>query len=327
MSARWNDETQSWEPVGGTPAPGPAPTSGPVPGPGPVAPPPPLPPSYAPENAPAYAPEYTPAPSSAPVYVPETGEWQYPTAPAPAGGGRARGAVAAGAVVAVLAAGSVGAWLVWGKSDGGKDGAGGGPAASVSAPVDTTASDDPADSPTDSPTEAESPSGTDSPTPSGSATTTAPGDGVPPPTYSVQKDLKGFTIAVPDGWDRTESDQGIFFNAPDGKSLLQVFVIAEPGLTPYEALRGASDDGRANKPGYEEIGLDRVTGEPGAPADAAELVYAYDREGGRRKVVDRAFTAADGNHYAILAAGPEADWPKQREVLSVALRFFRPGAY
>ncbi|MEU2242686.1 serine/arginine repetitive matrix protein 2 [Streptomyces sp. NPDC018338] len=329
MSARWNDETQSWETVGGTQAPGPSPIPAPAPGPvaapgaGPVVPPPPPPPSYAPEAPPSYA----PAPSHAPAYVPETGEWQYPTAPAPAAGGRARtrGAVAAGAAVAVLAAGSVGAWLVWGKGDGGKAGAGGGPAVSVSAPVETP-SDYPTDSPTEDPTDSPTADPTDTASPSGSAST-QPTDDVPPPAYSVQKDLKGFTIAVPDGWDRTESDQGIFYNAPDGKSLLQVFVITEPDLTPYEALRGASDDGKANKPGYVEIGLDRVTGEPGAPADSAELVYAYDREGGRRKVVDRAFTAADGNHYAILSAGPEADWPKQREVLRVALEFFRPGAH
>ena len=313
MSARWNDETQSWETVGGAPAPGPAPgpapAFGPGTGPGPVAPPPPPPPSYAPE------------------YVPETGEWQYSTTPAPGGAPigrpRARGAVVAGVAVAVLAAGSVGTWLLWGRSDDGKDPAAGGPAASVSAPLEATPSDDPTD--TDSPSGSESSS--DSPTPSGSAAGTQPTDGVPPPDYSVQKDLKGFTVAVPNGWNRTETDQGVFYNAPDGRSLLQVYVITEPGMTPYEALRGASDDGKANKPGYEEIGLDRVTGEPDAPADAAELVYAYDREGGRRKVVDRAFTAADGNHYAILSAGPEADWPKQREVLRVALEFFRPGAY
>ncbi|MFD8975042.1 serine/arginine repetitive matrix protein 2 [Streptomyces sp. NPDC059593] len=329
MSARWNDETQSWETVGGKQAPGPSPIPPPAPpaapvaapGAGPVVPPPPPPPSYAPQDV--------PAPSHAPAYVPETGEWQYPTAPAPAGGGRARarGAVAAGAAVAVLAAGSVGAWLVWGADDGGKNGAGGGPAVSVSAPVETP-SDYPTDSPTEDPTDPPTADPTDTASPSGSASTTMqPTDDLPPPAYSVQKDLKGFMIAVPEGWDRTESDQGIFYNAPDGKSLLQVFVITEPDLTPYEALRGASDDGKANKPGYVEIGLDRVTGEPGAPADSAELVYAYDREGGRRKVVDRAFTAADGNHYAILSAGPEADWPKQREVLRVALEFFRPGAH
>ncbi|MET9676782.1 serine/arginine repetitive matrix protein 2 [Streptomyces sp. NPDC006482] len=308
MSTRWNDETQSWETGGGATGQAPVPTPPPVP----VAPPPPPPPSYTPE------------------YVPETGEWQYPVssapAPAPAGRPRARGAVVAGVAVAVLAAGSVGTWLIWDGGEGDRAGVAGAPPASVTASQETTSSDDTTDSPTDYPSDTETSYGTDSPSPSDSATT-PPMDDVPPPGYHAVEDIKGFTLAVPEGWDRTESDQGVFYNAPDGRSLLQVFVIVEPGMTPYEALRGASEDGRTNKPGYEEISLDRVTGEPGAPPDAAELVYAYSREGGRRKVVDRAFTAADGNHYAILSAGPEADWPEQREVLRVALDFFHPGAH
>ncbi|MFE0646820.1 serine/arginine repetitive matrix protein 2 [Streptomyces sp. NPDC058877] len=288
--ARWNDETQSWE-TGGA---GSAPVDPPVGAGGPVAPPPP-PPTYAPGPPPQFG----------------AGGWPQPAAPVPAGRPRSRAVLVAGTVVAVLAVGSVGVWLL----RGGEDGSGGpaaGPGVSVSAPAEPDGSTAP--SPSDLPPES----------PSDTPTAT---DGAPPAGYRVQEDLKGFTIAVPEGWDRTESDQGVFYNAPDGRSLLQVFVIEEADMTPYEALRGTSADGRAGKPGYREISLAPVADETGAPADSAELVYAYDREGGRRKVVDRAFTAGDGHQYAILAAGPEADWPKQREVLRVALESFRPGAY
>ncbi|MFD3533142.1 hypothetical protein [Streptomyces sp. NPDC058664] len=272
-----------------------------------------------PIQAPQYAPEFTYDPDHVPaqvsVYVPGAGGRQYPASgtAAPATRPRARAAVVAGVAVAVLAAGSVGGWLLWGGDDA-RLPAAGGPPASVPVVPETTGA-----------TGATAPA-SDTPSPSG--TSTAPTDDVPPPGYRAVEDLKGFTVAVPEGWDRTESDQGVFYNAPDRRSLLQVFVVTEAGLTPYEALRGASEDGRANKPGYQEISLERVTGEAGAPADSAELVYAYTRDdGSRRKVVDRAFTAEDGNHYAILAAGPESAWPKQREVLRVALAFFRPGAY
>ncbi|MGW0118144.1 hypothetical protein [Streptomyces sp. NPDC003327] len=236
-----------------------------------------------------------------------------------------------GAAVAVLAAGTLGGWLLWGGDGDGSGPAAAGPPASVSEATQTPSSDpssDPSSGPSGGPSggpSSGSSSGPSSTDPSG--TSAAPSDDLPPPGYRAVEDLKGFTIAVPEGWDRTESDQGVFYNAPDGRSLIQVFVVQEAGLTPYEALRGASADGRANKPGYEEISLERITDEPGAPSDTAELVYAYDRAGDRRKVVDRAFTAPDGTHYAVLAAGPESDWPRQRENLRVALEFFRPGAY
>ncbi|WP_411108104.1 serine/arginine repetitive matrix protein 2 [Streptomyces sp. c-19] len=326
--ARWNDETQSWE-SGGT-------VSGPVGGAGggPVVPPPPPPPEYAPDEAPGRAiPEYVstdaPAhppvhpPAHVPVYVPEAGGWRTPVpgAPAPEARTRSRTVVAAGVAAAVLVAGSAGGWLLWRGDGDEKPPAAGGSSASVPAPPEST---DPTGTGSGDPTGSDPTS--ESPSPSDG--TTPPTDDVPPPGYRAVEDLKGFTVAVPEGWDRTESGQSVFYNAPDGRSLLQVFVVTEAGLTPYEALRGASEDGRANKPGYQEISLERVTGEAGAPADSAELVYAYDRaDGSRRKVVDRAFTAADGTHYAILAAGPESAWPKQREVLRVALDFFRPGAH
>ncbi|KOX17217.1 MULTISPECIES: hypothetical protein [unclassified Streptomyces] len=300
--ARWNDETQSWE----TGAPGAGPAPGPAGGSGPLLPPlPPPPPPSAPDHTLAYGPEH--GPQDGPRYVPETGDWQYAPPPPPPPRSSARAAVAAGAAVAVLAAGSVAGWLLWGGDDGKAPAAG--PPASVSA-SDPAPEETPSDAP-----------------PSSSSTVATPADDVPPPGYRAVKDLKSFTIAIPEDWHRTESDQGVFYNAPDGRSLLQVFVVTEDGLTPYEALRGTSRDGMANKPGYEEISLERVTGEPDVPADTVELVYVYDRDGGRRKVVDRAFTAADGTHYAILAAGPESDWPKQREVLRVALEFFEPGPY
>ncbi|MFC7977615.1 hypothetical protein ACFUT3_20550 [Streptomyces cinereoruber] len=313
--ARWNDETQSWETIAGTGTPAPGP--GPVGGPGPLLPPlPPPPPPTAPEyvpgpgHSPGHGPQYTS--EHGPQYVPETGEWQYapPPPPPPPSRSPARTAVAAGVAAAVLAAGSVGGWLLWGGDGDGKNPAAA-PPGSVSAPEGTPeTTETPPDAPTPAPT-----------------TSATPSDDVPPPGYRAVKDLKSFTIAIPEDWHRTESDQGVFYNAPDGRSLLQVFVVTEDGLTPYEALRGTSRDGKATKPGYEEISLERITGEPDAPADTVELVYAYDRDGGRRKVVDRAFTAPDGNHYAILAAGPEEDWPKQREVLRVALEFFEPGPY
>ncbi|MEV7278496.1 serine/arginine repetitive matrix protein 2 [Streptomyces sp. NPDC093111] len=287
---RWNDEKQSWETVTGPPAPRPSPPAAqpaplriqpvqPLPGQ------PPLPPTYDPTVG------LDPGPASPPgAFAP----------PAP---GRSRNAVVAGVVVAVLAAGGVGSWLVWGR-DGDPKGAAGSPGTSVSAPADPGRTSDPA-----------SASPSDSPSPSDSS---APMDDMPPPGFRAVEDPEGFVIAVPEGWSRTSSKEGVFYHSPDGKSLFQIFTLAAPDTTPYESLQQTSRT-LAGNPGYAEISLER-TGE----GDTAELVYAYDRQEGRRKVVDRAFTGTDGRQHAILVAGPETDWPKQREDLTIALQFFRP---
>ncbi|MFE1382766.1 hypothetical protein ACFW6S_27865 [Streptomyces sp. NPDC058740] len=280
--ARWNDETQSWEQ-------GPAATPGS--GPAPLLPPPP---SYDPTVGPIPGPQPGPVPGSMPG--PGTGP------------GRPRTAVVAGVVAAVLAAGAVGGWLTFGRGDDGK-GTAGPPSTSVSATDSPSGSDSPSDGPSDSGGPSDSASPSDS---------SAPMDDMPPPGFHAVDDPAGFTVAVPENWNRTSSAEGVFYNSPDGKSLIQIFTLAEPDSTPYESLQRTSQNLTA-KPGYEQIGLER-TGE----GDAAELVYAYDRTEGRRKVVDRAFTGTDGSQHAILVAGPESDWPKQRETLTTVLEFFRP---
>ncbi|MFE3072136.1 hypothetical protein [Streptomyces sp. NPDC059247] len=309
--ARWNAGTQSWERYGGPP--GPVGEEGPDAGSAEALV------VRAPEHAvpppvPGYAPEY--GPGRVPAYVPEEGGWRSAgPADAPAGRPSARTGLVAGAVVAVLVVGSVGGRLIWGGDEGA-------PVADGSQVTGTATVPDPS-------SEQSSPSTDPFPTePTGTPGTPEGTDGTatPPPGYGAVEDPKGFTLAVPGGWTRTESGQSVFYTAPDGTRLIQVYAVTEGGSTPYEALRATSEDSRTSKPGYQEIRLERITGDPDAPADAAELVYVYTRDdGSRRKVVDRAFTAGDGTQYAILVAGPEDEWPNQREVLRVALEFFAPG--
>lgn len=181
------------------------------------------------------------------------------------------------------------------------------------------------------------PTGTSAaPTSSGPEPTPTP---TPTPTgglpagYREVADDAGFTLAVPEGWDRSESKQGVFYTSPDESSLVQIFTITEPDTTPLESLRVASDSlsTSLSKDGYEQSSLEETSAPEGASEevtdDAAELVYSYDSEklGARRKVVDFSFTTQDGTQYAVLVAGPESEWPEQRDRLATALSRFAQG--
>ncbi|MER0482154.1 hypothetical protein ABR737_28100 [Streptomyces sp. Edi2] len=320
--ARWNDETQSWEK--GTPAP--APYTGPMP------PRPSFTPSATPSvggaatggapaggtatgGAPAGSvPSPVTDPLAAPAYDPEplfAPDSLYAPAPVaePAPGFRHRTALVAGAAVAVIAAAAGGGYLIWGHT--GDDPATARPAARTKA----TASQNTASAP---------PSGESSGATDGTKTPT-PLSTELPDGYRLVHDEKGFTLAVPGTWKRSERRTGVFYTAPDDRGLLQIFEVNEPDTTPYEALETASR-GLSGNPGYKEISLEPL-GYPGPGVDAAQLVYAYDSErlGERVKVVDCAFTAADGRQFAVLVLGPEADWPEQEETQQNILRSFVPG--
>ncbi|MFE1915161.1 hypothetical protein [Streptomyces anandii] len=148
-----------------------------------------------------------------------------------------------------------------------------------------------------------------------------------PEGYHTVDDPSGFSLAVPDGWQRSERSTGVFYTTDGDHRLLQVFVVTEPGMTPYEAVRKSSEN-LSTQPAYKEIGLERSGPPAGASAavgsDAARLVYAYDSEklGERRQVVEYAFTADDGKEYAVLAAGPATDWPQAQKDADTALAAF-----
>ncbi|MDT0457645.1 hypothetical protein RM550_18190 [Streptomyces sp. DSM 41527] len=301
--ARWNDETQRWE--DGVPTP--APYTGPMP----------PRPSFTPSaggpvtgGTPAGGAAGTvPPPVAEPLFAPDS---LYAPLPAdePAAGFRHRTALVAGVAVAVIAAAAGGGYLLWGHP--GDDPAVARPAARTKA----SASDHTATTAPSTGASSGASSGTGSPTP---LSTELP-DG-----YRLVHDEKGFTLAVPSSWQRSERRTGVFYTAPDDRGLLQIFEVSEPDTTPYEALETASR-GLSGNPGYKEISLEPL-GYPGPGADATQLVYAYDSErlGERVKVVDCAFTAADGRQFAVLVLGPEADWPEQEETQQNILRSFVPG--
>lgn len=283
--ARWNNETQRWE--DGTPPP--APYSGSMPSR----------PSFAPAaNADGVSTGGPPAAHPAPP-GPYPGPYPGPF-PGSAPAAPRRTALIAGAAVAAIAVATVGGYLLLNRGD--APPAARPPAkasAAGTATVPSTAG------------------------PTGATATPTPASGLPE-GYRLVHDEKGFTLAVPGDWQRSERKTGVFYTAPDDRGLVQIFEITEPDTSPRTALEQASK-GLAGNPGYEEIGLGPLDG-PAPGSDAAQLVYAYDSKklGERVKVVDCAFTVSDGRQFAVLVLGTEADWPQQQRTQQIALGAFAP---
>ncbi|MFZ3499867.1 hypothetical protein ACODT5_42795 [Streptomyces sp. 5.8] len=341
---RWDPATQRWvtDPQPAPPpnhTPPPTPPAGYDPAPGPPAAPAP---GHAPDTAPAAGQGHDPAAGydSAPGYAPAPGHhpapggygpgapaqdpypYPYPAypypqpgqpvQPAPArpvrSGGRWLTPGTAAVAVAALAIGAAAVWFV--ARDSGEQPAHAGPTATSAAPSGEY-SQAPSATATGSPSPTDGGSPGPSPSPSGSD-----------PAHETVRDAKGFTIAVPAGWLREEAAAGVFYRSPDRAALIQVFQVSEAELTPLAAVRGASTYLRAQTTGYQEI---RVGPAPGTP-EGGELVYEYDsaESHGRRRGVERVFFAQDGKKWAVLTAGPAAEWTLTQEHHEAALTAFRP---
>ncbi|MFD8754359.1 hypothetical protein ACFV0O_25740 [Kitasatospora sp. NPDC059577] len=199
-------------------------------------------------------------------------------------------AALAGVLLGALAGG--GGYLLTRHEDGG------GPATAATPPV-TPATTAPGSG---SASAAPSPAATESPSPA--PTTPAPAPTPTGPHLNRVQDPNGFTLLVPDGWQRDEENNSTFYRTPDQHSLVQVYSMqAEP---PYEmAVATDADLVKRKLPGYSRIRLEQTAG------GTAELEYAYDNAetGTRRRAVDHILVGPDGVAYSIIVAGPEDDWP------------------
>ncbi|WP_037648539.1 hypothetical protein [Streptomyces flavidovirens] len=302
----WNAEAQRWESGDeGTPAP--------------HVPPPPLPPlpSVPPPPTDPLAPSYGP-----PSY--DGGPGAGPGRPlAPTSAARSlRGWIspfAAGVAVVALALGTVTVWFTVGRSGGDQARTGAeGPQAVQSAESTSSAQEVLPGGTAAGETTAEQSVTADATGPDATATPQVPAG------YRLVVDTGGFTIAVPEGWERSLENDRVFYRTADRASLVQVFQVTEAGMTPGKAVRLASQGLRDGTEGYDEIRVGPVDGAVNE-GQSAELVYEYDSEesGGRRRGVERVFRVSSGELWAVLVAAPAGEWPRQQKVLDTAIEHFQ----
>ncbi|SHK91399.1 hypothetical protein [Actinacidiphila paucisporea] len=239
-------------------------------------------------------------------------------------GGNSRVLIVALAVVLVCAAAGIGLWAAQTDSGGG---GGSSPAAGAPGFGDGTSaySPDPATAgdsdTTDLPT-TEDPT-TDFPTTEDPST--EPATTGPPPGFAHLQDVAGFTLDVPESWQRSSGGASVYYQSQDQQGLIQVFSLSSPQTTPYESLKATEATVSTNN-GYQLLGLRYIIDDQAS--DAADLEYTYVRDdGGTRHVVDRAFTGPDGVQYALLVAGPDSDWSSYQDVFRVLRASFCPDNY
>ncbi|MFD3518559.1 hypothetical protein [Streptomyces sp. NPDC058657] len=243
----------------------------------------------------------------------EAGELTFPRSPFSAGRARRRIRVTpfgtllvAGALVLGVGTG----WLV-----NGRDGA-----ARSDAPATA-----PAAAPAGTPATARTPATTPAPatpappvTPATSATSATSATPTVPPDFAVVRDPSGVTLAVPAGWRRSAA-ASVYYRSSGApySRYLQFRRLPDRDVSATGALRTAVAPYR-RLPGFELEAL-HPTGR-----GTAELRYSYDsgRAGQRLTFLQRVFTAEDGRRYLFAVAGPAADWPRQRTLLTAALAPF-----
>ncbi|MGW6055076.1 protein kinase domain-containing protein [Streptomyces sp. NPDC055189] len=238
-------------------------------------------------------------------------------APVPSARPRLRTALLAGALVAALAVGGTGAWLLTRDSGSGPEAtASGGPAAEVREKEETEepsktpfkSADKPenpgkkspaAPKPSPEGTGRETPAGTDAPDDPDKPADTDPA----PKGYRTVSDPTGFKMAAPTGFTRSSEPPRVFYNSADNAFRIGVHPQLLDPDGPLAVMRQAHRDGPSDYPGYRD-GSVRQTTHNGHPAAVWEFTWnGGSGDGGPRRTFDLSWDEG-GKMYDLWVSAP-----------------------
>ncbi|MFE9885197.1 protein kinase [Streptomyces scopuliridis] len=268
----------------------------------PAAQPPPAGPPFAPA---ATGPAPGPMPGSPTVPAPQA---------TPNGSGRRgrwRTTLVAVVVAAVLGGGAGFAALKYADGGASTDNAGGRPANDG-----PTAGSTGGDGPTDRPTEDATADGTAGEGDAGSGTT--------PEGWTHVEAEEGFSLNVPQGWERRTDGDQIDYTPDNGRHLIRISVGTPDFETPYAHML-SMEKSVQNFPEYVRLQLAPNNYRDQAKAARWEFTWTEQTGNpGKRHAIDQIYYSDDsGTEYAIYMAGPEEDWATTRKRFDAVLRSWK----
>jgi hypothetical protein len=167
---------------------------------------------------------------------------------------------------------------------------------------------------------------TDGATPSANPTSPPPGDsaGTVPAGFKRADDPKGFSLAVPELWSRTEKQQGqITYAGSTGMDHLVVGVVPNaPYASSYDNFLTLEKGARTRQQGYQRLRLERNTFQ-GRPGALWEYTYTEEQSGRTVHAIDQGHIAPNGTDYSIYVTAYDSYWQDGRKIFANATSTWR----
>jgi hypothetical protein len=139
-----------------------------------------------------------------------------------------------------------------------------------------------------------------------------------PPSYTPFR-LSGagvtISVPVPTGWQRSSTATRVDFRDATGQILLRVELQQRTASSARQAWEAADRNARATFQGYQLLGITDV---PGVGDTAADWRFSFERDGVRRRVVDRGILSGDAG-LAVYYSAPEPHYRRLAPVWDTAI--------
>ncbi|PVC83086.1 serine/threonine-protein kinase [Streptomyces sp. CS131] len=164
-------------------------------------------------------------------------------------------------------------------------------------------------------------------TPSPPGTTpgpTSPASEIPDGWHRVD-DPAGFSLVVPEGWERQVNEGQIDYTPDNGAHRIRISVDPDPDFDhPYLHMENMEEQLSTRLPGYRRVGMEKNTfrDRPGA---LWEFTWneTKDHPGPRHGIDQIYYGGTGGPEYALYLTAPQEGWEASREKFDIMLRSWR----
>ncbi|MGW1463047.1 protein kinase domain-containing protein [Streptomyces sp. NPDC002308] len=149
-----------------------------------------------------------------------------------------------------------------------------------------------------------------------------------PAGWKRVEDPAGFSLAVPEGWERRTEGTQIDYTPDEGGHRLRISVDDAPDFdTAYAHMQSMEENLMDRLPGYSRISLEENTFRDHS-GSLWEFTWTEtkDHPGERRGIDQMYFGGTGGPEYALYLTAPVDDWENTRELFDTMLRSWRPPA-
>ncbi|MEV8593670.1 serine/threonine-protein kinase [Streptomyces sp. NPDC052012] len=174
--------------------------------------------------------------------------------------------------------------------------------------------------------------GATTPPPSATPTPSPSGTGGLPSGYELYRAPEGFSVALPEGWQRLDTDRvsdlayRVTFGSEKDPRTLAVTYSERVGADPVAVWRDDVEPGLERSDGYDRIGEIRATTYQGR--EAADMEWTAEDDGTKVRTFGRGFLLGGGRGFSLRWTTPADDWDDttSKEALRTFLRTFRPAS-
>ncbi|MFD6278128.1 protein kinase [Streptomyces sp. NPDC060209] len=178
--------------------------------------------------------------------------------------------------------------------------------------------------------------GTTGPAPSVSAAEGQAGDSGGKGDESAPKEMpddwkritapEGFSLAVPDGWERQTDSELIDYSPDNGTHSVRISLDPDPDFgNSYAHMQSIEKDLSVRLPDYQRLTLEEnvFRDRPGSRWEFT-WVESKDHPGPRHGIDQMYFAETGGPEYALYMTGPEEDQAESRKIFETMLRSWEP---